>query len=98
KRLVLSSDGSVLVFASNQRNATMSERLLAIDTQTGQLIGELWDGSENGISIVDFSPLPGDERLLAKFHRGDTEQTLLWNPQTGKQYLLEWNLDGFVKP
>src|SRR5215467_4852887 len=43
KRLGLSGDGSILVFASNERNAVLVERLLAIDTWTGVLIGDLWD-------------------------------------------------------
>jgi dienelactone hydrolase/Tol biopolymer transport system component len=98
KRLALSADGSILVFASQQRDAVLVERLLAIDTETGQLIGELWDGAENSVSMVDFSPVPGDGRLLAKWYRGDREQTLLWDPLTGEQRLLEWNLDSTVQP
>jgi dienelactone hydrolase len=98
KRLALSGDGSILVFASNERNAVLFERLLAIDTRTGELIGELWDGPENSVSMVDFSPISGDSRLLAKIHRGDAEQALLWNPRTGEQRPLDWKLEGLVMP
>lgn len=98
KRLSLSADGNILVFASNERNPAMVERLLAFDTHTGELLGELFDGPENSVSPGDFSSIVGDTRILATCHRGDSIQRLLWNPCTGEQNSLDWPLDGFVVP
>lgn len=98
KRLVLSADGGLLIFASNERNPALVERLLAVDTRTGVKLGELWDGPQNSVSLGDFSPIPGDTRVLATFHRDETKQVLLWNPCTGEQLPLDWRLSGQVAP
>lgn len=98
KRLVLSADGNILIFASNERNPMLVERLLAIDTHTATQFAELWDGAQNSVSLGDFSPVPGDARVLAIFHRDDTRQALLWNPRTDERFPLDWQLPGQVTP
>ncbi len=98
KRLALSADGKILIFASNERNPMMFERLLAFDTCTGERLHELWDGPQNSVSLGDFSPISGDTRVLATLYRGDIKQALLWNPCTGEQFLLDWRLSGHVAP
>ena len=98
RRLALSPDGSLLIFASNERNPVQMERLFAIDTRSGTCSIELWDGPQGSVSVGDFSPIPGDTRVLVTVYRGDREQVLLWNPRTGEQKGLDWNLDGYVAP
>ena len=98
KRLGLSADGEVLIFASNQRNPAVVERLLAFDVLTGALLHELSDGPRGGVSLGEFSPVSGDPRVLATLHRHEITQVLLWNPCTGELRPLEWDLPGWVTP
>ena len=103
----LSHDGGLLAIKSTRR-APHSRRysVLVFDTNTGDQIAELWDGFENSVEPVQFSPLPGDERLLATTTAPGVLRPLLWNPRSGERVdlrlpqkshaaaPLDWSADG----
>ncbi|MEM5773871.1 MAG: prolyl oligopeptidase family serine peptidase, partial [Anaerolineaceae bacterium] len=73
--------------------------LAAFDTASGEALGTLWDGGETSLQGCCFSPLPGDERILAITNRSGFESPLFWNPRTGeRQDLVFMELDGDVTP
>ena len=79
---------------------------MAFDAISGESIGELWDGAENDIEPIAFSPIQGDNRLLARANRTGFKRPLIWNPKTGEREDLAlgdlegelplgvWSLDG----
>jgi acetyl esterase/lipase len=103
----LSHDGGLLAVKSTER-APHSRRytILVFDTSSGEQVAELWDGFDYGVEPVQFSPLPGDDRLLATTTAGGALQPLLWNPRTnerrdltmpsskGSALPLDWSPDG----
>ena len=103
----LSHDGALLAIKSTHR-APHSRRYstLVYETGSGEKIAELWDGIEFSVEPVQFSPLPGDERLLATSTAQGPLQPLLWHPRTnqrrdlriadGNQAVLphDWSADG----
>ena len=103
----LSHDGGLLAVKSTER-APHSRRytILVFDTSSGEQVVELWDGFDYGVEPVQFSPLPGDDRLLAMSTAGGSLQPLLWNPRTnerrdltlpssiGSALPLDWSPDG----
>jgi len=91
----LSHGGEVAVMASIARTGKHQFSLLAFDTASGEQIAELWDGEENSLQPVRFSPLPGDTRLLATTNRTGIETLLLWDPRTGQRTDLTFdNVEG----
>ena len=103
----LSHDGGLLAVKSTQR-APRSRRytIIVFDTISSGQVAELWDGFEYGVDPVQFSPLPGDDRLLAISTAGGALQPLLWNPRTNERrdltmpsskgfaLALDWSPDG----
>lgn len=96
---VLSHGGEIAVMDSTVRTGTRHYSLLAIDTASGEKIGELWDGPENDVGAVVFSPVAGDLRLLATTNRTGVERPLMWDPRTGERADLALDeLEGDVVP
>ena len=103
----LSHNGSLLAVKSTMR-APHSRRYttLVFDTASGERVAELWDGSDYSVEPVQFSPLAGDDRLLATTTAGGALQPLLWNPRAGDRcdlampsakgsaLPLDWSPDG----
>ena len=103
----LSYDGSLLAVKSTLR-APHSRRytILVFDTASAEQIAELWDGTDHSVEPIQFSPLAGDDRLLATTTASGALQPLLWNPRTreridlaipsgkGSALPLDWSPDG----
>jgi dienelactone hydrolase len=84
----LSSDGNIAVICSSERTKSMDFSLIAIDTETGQQINELW---EENASIEDtiFSPINGDPRLVCTSSKTGFERPFLWDAVTGERVPLQ---------
>jgi dipeptidyl aminopeptidase/acylaminoacyl peptidase len=104
---ILSARGEVAAMKSTERaGGARRYSTLVLDTASGELVGELWDGAEHSVEPVAFSPVPGDFRLLATTTQTGFNRPLIWNPHTGerKEFALpqlegellpiDWSLDG----
>jgi dipeptidyl aminopeptidase/acylaminoacyl peptidase len=101
-----SADGAIAVVASSERSGTLDYHLLAFDVASGKQIGELWDGAGTSVQPGPFSPLAGDDRMLATSSRSGYDRPLLWHPRDGDRQDLaldtipgtvtpwDWSLDG----
>lgn len=73
--------------------------LLAVDTATGQVVGELGDGTDASVVGVTFAPVDGDGRLLARTTRTGFARPVIWDPRSGARRDIELAaLDGDVEP
>lgn len=97
---LLSSDGSLAAMISTARSGGQRRRsLLAIDTNDGHLVNELWDGPQADIEIITFSPLPDDQRILAMTSRSGFKHPFIWNPLNNERTDLDCgDLEGEVVP
>ncbi len=97
---LLSSDGTIAGMMSTARAAGQRRRsLLAIDTDDGRLVNEVWDGPQADIEIVTFSPQPDDSRILAMTSRAGFKRPFVWNPLTDERLDLECgDLPGEIVP
>jgi dipeptidyl aminopeptidase/acylaminoacyl peptidase len=94
----LSNDGAIAVLGLTERSAGTDIDFVAVDTATGERIGELYDEGAT-LAAVRFSRVPGDERLLASTTRSGNMRPLIWNPRTGERIDLELpQLGGAVSP
>lgn len=97
--LAHSAGGEMVAVASTERSGSVQLQVLAVDTQNGQIINELWDGETSSITPGPFSPLAGDMRLLAMTDRTGVNRPLIWNPRTGERIDLALDeVSGEVQP
>lgn len=97
--VILSNDGRTAVIGSTELSGKLFTNLLAVDTAGGGKLGELWDGGETSLQAAVFSPVPGDQRLLAISNSSGFERPLLWNPRTGERQDFTFSgLEGDVTP
>jgi len=82
---VLSYDGTLAVIPSTARAGNRHFSLVAVDTTRGTQVAELWDGPGTTAERGVFSPVLGDERLLATTNRTGVARPLLWTPRTGER-------------
>jgi dipeptidyl aminopeptidase/acylaminoacyl peptidase len=95
----VSHSGEIAVMASTERTGMQHYSLLAFDTASGEQIAELWDGPENSVEGVAFSPVAGDLRLLATTNCTGVRRPLLWSPRTGERTdLVLDELEGEIAP
>jgi len=103
---ILSYSGDVFVIGSAERSQGRQLSLLAFNADTGQKIGELWEGDDCSVTPLFFSPVKGDTRLTAITNRGGIERLVIWNPLTGERIdpalddiqgslqAFDWSADG----
>jgi dipeptidyl aminopeptidase/acylaminoacyl peptidase len=96
---LLSADGEVGVLMTTERSGTLANDLKAYRISTGQEIAELSDGGDNSIEFGTFSPLPGDQRVLAFSNRAGFAHPLIWNPVTGERRDVDLpGVEGEIRP
>ena len=78
-----SADGRLGILATTERSGSVDFSLEAYDMESGDRVGEIWDGAGTSIRSVMFSPVAHDERLLATTNTGGFARPFLWNPRTG---------------
>lgn len=94
-----SADGDLVsCWSTAKASGIRQHTLLVFDAASAELVGELDDGREAGVSGVAFSPVPGDSRLLAQTTRSGFVRPLVWNPRTGRRDDLELADTGDVVP
>ncbi|HKD98473.1 MAG TPA: prolyl oligopeptidase family serine peptidase [Micromonosporaceae bacterium] len=90
KGSLVAADGSLVACWSTARAGGVRQHtLLVFDTRTGERVGELDDGPDTDVTGAGFSPVPGDDRILAQTNRTGFVRPLLWNPRTGERTDLE---------
>ena len=91
--------GEVAVISTTDRATLQHFNIIAFDTETGEQIAELWDGAGTSLEPLQFSPQPGDLRLLGTTNRSGLKRPFLWNPRTGERTDLDFqDLAGEVIP
>ena len=83
--LSLSYRGEIMVLAPTAQAGGLKTYLIALDTRSGQSIAELTDGPESSVRPGAFSPVPGDERMLATTDRSGVARPFIWHPRTGER-------------
>jgi len=84
----LSRDGR-LVALEHSEHGDSRHKALRVLTVDGEVVADLWDGEGLGLSVLGFSPVDGDPRLLAVHERTGRPVPFLWDPTTGGQVDLD---------
>ena len=89
----LSRDERLLVIGHSEHGDSRHPALRVVDLD-GATVADLWDGEGLGLHAVGFSPVPGDERVLAMHERDGRPSPLVWHPRTGEEQRLVLDLPG----
>lgn len=92
---LFSSDGLISVVNSTERFGGLDYTLIAYETNSGKKLGELGDDNSK-IAAFDFSPIAGDQRLLAMSNQSGQMRPLIWDILSGARMNLKINLEGDV--
>jgi dipeptidyl aminopeptidase/acylaminoacyl peptidase len=82
--VALSATGDVAFTAITERSGTLESSLLAIETNSGHVLGELVD-DEASIDIGISARAAGDTRHMAATTRSGVPRPVLWDPRTGER-------------
>jgi len=74
-----------LVVLEHSEHGDSRHRALRVLTVGGEVVWERWDGEGLGLSALAFSPVDGDERLLAMHERAGRMQPFVVDPATGEE-------------
>jgi len=80
----LSRDERYLVLEHSEHGDSHHKALRVLDAGGGH-VAELFDGEGLGLSVLGFSPVAGDPRLLAVHERTGRPRPFLWDPLTGAE-------------
>ncbi len=79
------SRDEALVVLEHSEHGDSRHRALRVLSLDGEVVWERWDGEGLGLHAVGFSPLPGDERLLAMHEREGRMLPFVVDPRTGDE-------------
>ncbi|MCW2606935.1 MAG: peptidase prolyl oligopeptidase active site domain protein [Frankiales bacterium] len=74
-----------LVVLEHSEHGDSHHKALRVLTLDGGTVADLWDGEGLGLSVLGFSPVAGDARLLAVHERTGRPRPFLWDPTTGTE-------------
>ncbi|MCU1691002.1 MAG: peptidase prolyl oligopeptidase active site domain protein [Frankiales bacterium] len=80
----LSRDETLWVLEHSEHGDS-HHKALRVLTLDGDVVADLWDGEGKGLSVLGFSPVPGDGRLLAVHERTGRPRPFLWDPRSGAE-------------
>ncbi len=90
----LSRDENIWVLGHSEHGDSRYPALRALDTGTGEVLAELDDTPGKGLAGLEFSPVPGDQRLLVGHERRGRDELLIWDVAAGSVTELDIDLPG----
>jgi len=91
----LSRDETLIGLSHSEHGDSRHPALRVIDHQ-GRAVSDLWDGEGRGLEAGDWSPVPGDQRMIVMHEREDLPRPLIWDLRTGAVQELRVALPGEI--
>ena len=92
----MSRDESLLAISHSEHGDSRHPALRVLSTDGFTTVAEKWDGEGKGLQALEFSPLPGDQRLLVLHERRGREELLIWDLRADTETELLIDLPGEV--
>lgn len=92
----LSRDETIWVLAHSEHGDARYPALRALDVESGSVMAELDDTPGRGLSPLEFSPVPGDNRLLVGHERRGRDELGIWDITSGEFTELTIDLSGDI--
>jgi dipeptidyl aminopeptidase/acylaminoacyl peptidase len=85
----LSADGKYVAIIETERKNNRHFATLFLDATTGARLVELFDGDPSSIHVSDWSPVPGDERMLLNADRSGFQRPAIYDLKKRKRIELD---------
>ena len=92
----LSRDGALLALEHAEHGDTIHPAVRVVDSRTGEVAGEQWDGRGLGLAAARWSPVAGDARLALVHEREGLERPAIWDVTTGTRQDIALDVPGDV--
>ncbi|MET7997828.1 prolyl oligopeptidase family serine peptidase [Amycolatopsis sp. NPDC005232] len=92
----LSRDESLVAISHSEHGDSRHPALRVLATDGFTTVADKYDGEGKGLSALEFSPLPGDQRLLVLHERRGREELLIWDVRANTETELKIDLPGEV--
>ncbi|HEY0637490.1 MAG TPA: alpha/beta fold hydrolase [Pseudonocardiaceae bacterium] len=90
----LSRDETLLSIAHSEHGDSRHPALRVLAVADGAAVAEKWDGEGKGLTPLEFSPVPGDQRLLVGHERRGRDELLIWDVAADTEVELAIDLPG----
>ena len=91
----LSRDERLFCLSHSEHGDSRHPALRVLDLE-GRTVADLWDGPGRGLQPGEWSPQPGDQRIIVTHERGDLPRPLIWDLSAGSARELPIDLPGEV--
>ncbi|MFJ9781671.1 prolyl oligopeptidase family serine peptidase [Amycolatopsis sp. NPDC101161] len=92
----MSRDESLIAISHSEHGDSRHPALRVLATDGFGTVADKWDGEGKGLTALEFSPLPGDQRLLVLHERRGREELLVWDVRADSETEIELDLPGEV--
>ncbi|MGH3973956.1 MAG: prolyl oligopeptidase family serine peptidase [Pseudonocardiaceae bacterium] len=91
----LSRDERLLALMHSEHGDSRHPSVRVLDLDEGRaVVAEKWDGRGKGLTVLGFSPVMGDTRLLLSHERRDRAELLIWDVTADTETELALELPG----
>ena len=94
----LSADERLVCIEHSEHGDEVRRALRVFEVDTGEVVGDRWDGEGFALFAYAWSPVPGDQRLAICHEREDRSRPGVWDLATDVRTDLEVDLPGDVIP
>lgn len=91
----LSADEQYIALSHAEHGDSRNPAFRVIDL-AGSAIADLWDGPDRGLEPGEWSPVPGDGRIVLHHEREGIARPLLFDARTGAETRVEVDLPGEI--
>ena len=92
----LSRDETLIAISHSEHGDSRHPALRVVASDGFGSVAEKWDGEGKGLTALEFSPLPGDQRLLVLHERRGREEPLIWDVRADTETEIDLGLPGEV--
>ncbi|WP_246257720.1 prolyl oligopeptidase family serine peptidase, partial [Amycolatopsis anabasis] len=92
----LSRDERLVAISHSEHGDSRHPAVRVLATSGFAAVADKWDGEGKGLTPLEFSPVPGDARLLLLHERRGREELLIWDVEADSETEIGLDLPGEV--
>ena len=91
----LSRDETLFVIAHSEHGDNRNRAIRVLDVE-GRTVADIWDGPRKGLSLGDWSPVKGDQRVIIGHDRDGVRRPMIYDVAAKREIPVKLDLPGEV--